>query len=317
MAFSPQSATTIERGYPHLAVVHRSLTALHKAVPDIRTTFAQPIAGREATLPADKDLVIAVQYVARALIRHLELPEAQVIVAFQRMTEAGRVELGQGPAYFVDVNEDYRSVFKQPDIPAVLAHEVTHVLLHRHRLRFPLPDENELLTDTAAVYLGVGWLLLNAYRKTEYRNGGVLHRSEDKLGYLTPEEFGYVLAKRSLAWGEDPAVTERTLTDQARDLYRSGLRRARDEQRHPPLAAASRLNRRRYGQRRQDALRAAADPTRFRTVTTRFADYSFELDDPVKVVFSCPTCHHKLRLPVGRKVKARCTVCRTVLPCET
>ena len=41
-------------------------------------------------------------------------------------------------------------------------------------------------------------LLLDAYRED-----GV---SLQKLGYLTPEEFGYVLAKRSLLFQEDPSV---------------------------------------------------------------------------------------------------------------
>ncbi|GAA3238357.1 hypothetical protein GCM10020256_58610 [Streptomyces thermocoprophilus] len=36
-----------------------------------------------------------------------------------------------------------------------------------------------------------------------YREDGV---SSQKLGYLTPEEFGYVVAKRALVFGEDPSV---------------------------------------------------------------------------------------------------------------
>ncbi|WP_239517472.1 hypothetical protein, partial [Proteus mirabilis] len=43
-----------------------------------------------------------------------------------------------------------------------------------------------------------GWLLLDAFREDA--------ASSQKLGYLTPEEFGYVLAKRALVFGEDPSI---------------------------------------------------------------------------------------------------------------
>ena len=61
-----------------------------------------------AVAPADvafddtEDLHLGTQRVAGALVRHLRLPEARVIVTFREMTHAANVELTAGPEYFVE-----------------------------------------------------------------------------------------------------------------------------------------------------------------------------------------------------------------------
>ena len=70
--------------------------------------------------------------------------------------------------------------------------------LHRLDLSLPGTRDNEILTDTAAAYLGAGWLLLDAYRE----HGPF----SQKLGYLTPEEFGYVLAQRAAVLRRGPGA---------------------------------------------------------------------------------------------------------------
>ncbi|CAM5731967.1 hypothetical protein SFUMM280S_01514 [Streptomyces fumanus] len=95
--------------------------------------------------------------------------------------------------------------------------------------------DNEILTDTVTTYLGAGWLLLDAYREDA--------ASSQKLGYLTPEEFGYVLAKRALVFDEDPSVW--FTSPQAYTAYVRGRERALLDGRQPPLTAAGWAGRRR------------------------------------------------------------------------
>ncbi|MEY9489265.1 hypothetical protein RKD26_005059 [Streptomyces calvus] len=247
------------------------------------------------------DLHLGAQRVARELVRHYRLPDARLIVGFREMEHAAHVELAAGPEYFVELNDRFRT--HRRDIGAALAHEVAHVYLHRLDLSFPGTRDNEILTDTTAAYLGAGWLLLDAFRE----DGA----SSQKLGYLTPEEFGYVLAKRSLVFGEDPSVW--FTSAQAYTAYVEGRALARRDEQQPPLTAAGWAGRRRYARDRrhaQDHRPPAAQGD---------VPYSFAPDErgPLRVSFPCPTCHQRIRVPVRGRVRARCGLCRTVLECDT
>ncbi|MFC7969078.1 hypothetical protein [Streptomyces cinereoruber] len=286
-------ADRVVHGFPHRAVVEASLTALHRRLsPDGVRTRPTSVTADDVALGDGEDLHLGTQRVARALVRHLRLPEARIVVAFRRMEHAGTVELAPGPEYFVEVHERFRT--RRRDVGAVLAHEITHVLLHRLDLRFPRTAENEILTDVAAAYLGVGWLLLDAYRED-----GV---EQQKLGYLTPEEFGYVLAKRAELFGEDPSPW---FTSQvAYDAWVRGRAEAARERTAPPLAGAGRIERGRYVWERRRG-RAGED-----------APYAFDGGAPAtRVSFSCPVCRQRLRIPAGRTLRVRCGTCGTVLEC--
>ena len=187
----------VVHGYPHLETVRAAITALYRRLSyDTIQTFSTSVTPADVAFCDTDDLHLGAQRVAREMVRHFRLPDARLIVGFREMTHAANVELAAGPEYFVELNDRFRTHRK--DIGAALAHEVMHVYLHRVDLAFPTTAENEILTDTATTYLGAGWLLLDAYREDA--------ASSQKLGYLTPEEFGYVLAKRSQVFAEDPSV---------------------------------------------------------------------------------------------------------------
>ncbi|MFD6973627.1 hypothetical protein [Streptomyces sp. NPDC059949] len=309
----------IEHGFPHLAAVRASITAL------FRRLSADGIRGYDASsTPADAafdaadDLHLGAQRVASAMVRTLRLPDARMVVAFRPMEEAATVELAAGPEYFIEVNDRFRT--HRRDLAAALSHEVAHVLLHRLDLGFPGSAENEILTDTAAAYLGAGWLLLDAYREDEL--------THQKFGYLTPEEFGYVLAKRAALFGEDPSTW--FTSPQAYEAYVRGRALAERDHRRAPLTAAGPLARRRYAKARRAGAsipaggsaggamdramdRAAAGPA-------DGAAYRFEQggsDSGLRVSFPCPVCLQRLRVPVRGRLRARCGLCHTVLDCTT
>ncbi|MEU1310121.1 hypothetical protein ABZ419_14675 [Streptomyces cinnamoneus] len=287
------SDLAIEHGFPHLETVRSALTALYKRLSyDGVRSFAASVPPADVAFSDDEDPYLGVQRIAGEMVRHLRLPDARMIVAFRDMRHAGSIELAAGPEYFIELNTRFKT--HRRDIGAALAHEVMHVYLHRLGLEFPGTRDNEILTDTAAAYLGAGWLLLDAYRESPV--------SAQKLGYLTPEEFGYVLAKRALTFGEDPSPW--FTSAQAYDAYVQGRGRAQRDARRPPLAAAGRLGRHRYARDRRGRVAAPE------------AGYAFE-GDPPRVSFPCPTCWQRLRLPVRGRVRARCTLCRTELDCDT
>ncbi|QCX75953.1 hypothetical protein C9F11_11370 [Streptomyces sp. YIM 121038] len=292
----------VEHGYPHLETVRSAVTALYKRLSyDTVHSFDTSVAPADVAFGDEDDLHLGAQRVARELVRHLRLPDARVIVSFREMEHAAFVELTAGPEYFIELNDRFRR--HRRDVGAALAHEVMHVYLHRLGLSFPGTRANEILTDTATTYLGAGWLLLDAYRE----DGA----SSQKLGYLTPEEFGYVLAKRALAFGEAPETW--FTSAQAYTAYTRGLAQARRDERQPPLSAAGWAGRRRYAKDRRYALDHGSGP---RTG----GPYSFSRPDaagPLRVAFPCPTCHQRIRLPARGRVRARCALCHTILDCDT
>ncbi|GAB2774218.1 hypothetical protein GCM10027073_03690 [Streptomyces chlorus] len=298
----------VEHGYPHLETVRVAITAVYRRLSyDTIRMFSTSVAPADVAFCDTDDLHLGAQRVARELVRHYRLPDARLIVGFREMEHAANVELEAGPEYFVELNDRFRK--HRQDIGAALAHEVAHVYLHRLGLSFPGTRDNEILTDTAATYLGAGWLLLDAFRQD-----GV---SSQKLGYLTPEEFGYVLAKRSLVFGEDPSVW--FTSEQAYSAYVRGRELARLDGRQPPLTAAGWTGRRRYAWERRHAQGQRGVPS-FPSARPD-VPYSFTQGDgreePLRVSFPCPTCHQRIRMPVRGRVRARCALCRTVLECDT
>lgn len=294
----------VQHGFPHLETVRASITALYKRLSyDTVQTFATSVAPADVAFCDTDDLYLGAQRVARELVRHYHLPDARLIVGFREMAHAANVELAAGPEYFVELNDRFRT--HRRDIGAALAHEVMHVYLHRLGLSFPGTRDNEILTDTATTYLGAGWLLLDAYREDS--------ASSQKLGYLTPEEFGYVLAKRALVFAEDPSVW--FTSPQAYTAYVKGMAEARRDEQQPPLTAAGWAGRRRYARDR----RHAQDSPGHGAGSRPGVPYAFMPDGrgPLRVSFPCPTCQQRIRVPVRGRVRARCGLCRTVLECDT
>jgi hypothetical protein len=292
----------VEHGFPHLEKVRDAITALYRRLSyDTIRTFSSSVAPADVAFVDTDDIYLGAQRVAHELVRHYRLPDARLIVSFREMEHAANVELAAGPEYFVELNDRFRT--HRRDIGAALAHEIMHVYLHRLDLSFPGTRDNEILTDTATTYLGAGWLLLDAYREDS--------ASSQKLGYLTPEEFGYVLAKRALIFDEDPSIW--FTSPQAYEAYNRGMAKARHDEQQPPLTAAGWAGRRRYARDRRHAQDQHVPASR------PGVPYSFSPDGrgPLRVSFPCPTCHQRIRVPVRGRVRARCGLCRTVLECDT
>ena len=313
------STAKIVRGYPHLSSIKTSIKLLHQRLPQQKLSmYAASLPPADIFIHPSADIVIEVQQLAGRIAHYLGLPIGRILVNFSSSLPCpAQVELSSADDYLVRLHERYR--FDSQDIPALLAHEIVHIFLYRLKIAFPNVLENEILTDTAATYLGVGWPCLNAFRisvqdSLEFGYVGprtIRHFSASKVGYLTPEEFAYVLAKRSLLFSER---IDRLLTLQARELYRQGLRVARREGARPPFARSLIGWRWLYLGRRWWTKRSPQTGKR-----SQFADYRFEwVDGEMKVTFDCPVCCQKLRLPTERRqIHLDCPTCQHSCSCRT
>ncbi|HVV11502.1 hypothetical protein [Amycolatopsis sp.] len=269
---------------------------------------------------AGNEPVGAVQELATTMVRHLGMSGVRLIVSFAALGSdgahghAGEVEIGSGPDYFVRMSDSYRRDLT--DAAGVLSHEAMHVFLARANVAFPERDRNEILTDTAAVYLGLGWTMLNAHRQTTRYEGGRRFLATQTLGYVSPAELGYILAKRALAFDEN---IEAYLggNNLALTAYRAGYSRALDDYRRAPLAACSAAVARQYDADKKFAVERTRATGISGLVREFDGGYKFEGYQPMHVVFRCPACHTRLRAPIDRKVTVRCRVCRSTLSCRT
>jgi hypothetical protein len=297
----------VRRGFPNLDLVRG---ALKRLIPRIKDGTLPP-------LPPDPwdgwrdydhaDHIISAQRLARAIVKSYGLDVGTVIVSFiHNLEAAGQVELGSSRDYFVELRDELKD--HPGDITACLGHEVAHIFLHRHHLTLPQRLPNEILTDVTAALYGFGPAMADTFRIDNRRRltfGGVrVTRTERAMGYLTPDELGYVLTRNGCvnfgAYLHSPA---------ARAAMRVGYQRAVRELTTPPLRVASiarrlsyRVSRWRASRRRVCRALGTADLYAF------FDGY---------VSFRCPVCCQGLRLPQHHTLEARCPICTSMIPCVT
>jgi len=139
-------------------------------------------------------------------------------------------------------------------------------------------------------------------------------KTEERLGYLTPEEFGYVLGKRSLALGEK---VDGLITSPAATLaFNKGYRMAVAEHRTPPIAGCGWRQRLGYYWNRRYIQKVSRN-SGLTGLSRSFGGYRFEVSDSMRVIFECPVCSQMLRLPTEKRVVARCNICETSFECRT
>ncbi len=290
------------RGFKNVDVIARCL----------RMLLAAEAAGKLPPRPAEQwsvtqqydpdDALMSVQRLAGSVTRAFGFDAGTVVVRFaENLAAAGEVEYEAGRGFFVAVRKEFAD--RPRELVTILAHEVAHILLVQRRL---VPDnrfDNEIATDVAAVLWGFGAVMIESHEsRFVYSNAfsQVARREITDLGYLTPDECAYVLAKMG-----DTRPLQRRAEGHARRAYRVGRARARRDGGTPPLRGAPPgrriwyLIRRRYPD-------AGEGPSRSETG-------GYELSGE-HVTFRCPRCTQNLRLPVRKKGIATCSGCRLKLP---
>ena len=258
------------------------------------------------------DPLIAAERIVGAMLRHYHLPANQVVVRFNNtMKEAGTIVKMADGKRLVEVQGRYRG---SGQIVAVLAHEIAHFFLDTHGLRYS-DIENEFLTDTTAIYLGAGWSILSAYEYSVSQRFGLNTpetTSKSKLGYLRPEEFGYVIARRCNVTNENVAPWIQRKEGKA--ALSSGIAQLRRELAQPPLVTAGIVSRLKF---KYAVLRSTKGAESAAKVYD-FGAYSIEAGAKKSVLFRCPRCTQQLRLPVGvKRAQVTCGNCQEAFACSS
>ena len=83
-------------------------------------------------------------------------------------------------------------IFNIEHILAILAHESAHNYLYYYNITENNEEENEVLTDIACAYIGLGELLINGYQPIECITNHEFRKI--KIGYLSPYSIEYAIA---------------------------------------------------------------------------------------------------------------------------
>lgn len=139
--------------------------------------------------------VTEVQSAAKKIAGHLGLDNMTFIISYatQKKNTAGHIQLDNSNDVFIeidsDINQDHEAVL------SILAHEICHKYLFKYNIKL-FPDyENEILTDTATIFTGLGKLTLNGCEKTHISISNNIDgsktetRNTKKLGYLDKSQF--------------------------------------------------------------------------------------------------------------------------------
>lgn len=132
----------------------------------------------------DQDL----QCIANTISNHLELdftPDCIYEWGLKMAPEvAGQISCAPS-LHYIQIPFFYAG--KKYAVGNILAHEVTHSFLFSKGIIINDAEENEMFTDLATVYLGLGKFLLNGLLVRNEKNMNEVH----VLGYLSPELIYY------------------------------------------------------------------------------------------------------------------------------
>lgn len=297
----------------HHKSIHSSLEMLyHELGNAIIAKYCNSL-HRESLLGQGGHPIIKIQRYAKIMVEHYGISIGAVVVSLRKMAKVAEVELSASSDFFIEVGEQF--VDHEDDLLAVLAHEITHIFLHRHRLAFPDTLENEILTDTAATYLGLGTLILNGYSENQrIIDKNTEERTTKWYGYLTPLEYGYILAKRARRFADNPAPY---LKGNSSSFYHSGSQLLEKEYRAAPFEGAHWSDRVRYLWQRKQAKGQFRTRKQNRIYFDEFG-YGFEDGKEVHLILKCLSCFQKLRVPAHRgPLTLRCPICGDAYKCET
>ncbi|MCM8812943.1 MAG: hypothetical protein NC924_03280 [Candidatus Omnitrophica bacterium] len=105
--------------------------------------------------------IISIQVAAKKIANFIGLSDISFIVAIakQRQYVGGHIDLSGDKDVFIELSEEV--IEHAESVLSTLSHEIVHKYLQVHNIKIYDENKNERLTDIAAVYLGLGKLMLN------------------------------------------------------------------------------------------------------------------------------------------------------------
>jgi hypothetical protein len=141
--------------------------------------------------------VAEVQKAGKIIQQHLGLPSLTFIITYvqQKSNVGGYIELDNNNEVFIEIDIKFRN--DCDFILAILAHEICHKYLHVNGLKLFPEFENEMLTDAATVFMGLGKLSLNGCEKTSCSTSTLPDSTTkttttQKVGYMNRQQFAFI-----------------------------------------------------------------------------------------------------------------------------
>ncbi|HUV02603.1 MAG TPA: tetratricopeptide repeat protein [Desulfobacteria bacterium] len=111
----------------------------------------------------------------------------------------------------IQISSQFRE--KALQLGRILAHEISHDLLHSRNIWLQTTEENERLTDLASLMLGMGKVVLNGMEER-------LGIQTLRLGYLSPADMAYAYVKINALYGIPDEKSLTNLTHNALKLVK-------------------------------------------------------------------------------------------------
>jgi hypothetical protein len=278
-------------GFDRIELIHEALCRLIGAIKfaHIRSdwlTYRIP----EVDYPSLSEEPIFIQKIAKKVAAHYKLSNTTFIVGFNSaLKAAATVEIRNSDQIFIEYNHDGR--LNMVDLWPTLAHEIAHIYLNRLGIEYSDTLRNEVLTDTATIILGFGHCYLSAQRKEAvgFYSSGTKYMKKT-LGYLSPEEMGYILSIRDHIREENsfPLI----YSEIGKNAYHKGRDRFENDQ-----------------ERRPYMRRSVLDRMLFKLGWQKASDLDC-------YIFPCLICKQRIRIPALRKkMIVRCSNCNASLTC--
>jgi hypothetical protein len=123
---------------------------------------------------------IELQHSAKKIADFLGLTGLTFLISVSKQDKntAGHIELENSNDVFIEI--DSNTNYNDRTILAILSHEICHKYLQLQNIKL-IGRENEILTDVAAIYLGLGKLILNG-----------CNSNNNKVGYLERAQYVYL-----------------------------------------------------------------------------------------------------------------------------
>lgn len=275
------------RGFDNVEIINSSIRALFSRLSPARIRqFSKGFTLLPNQYHHNDDPVIRVQKIAKTIAEFYGIKTSTIVVTFKDdLKVPGRVELSPDWEFFVEIRSTLR--FATDDIITILVHEVAHIFLYQSGIKFEPVFNNEVLTDTTAVFLGCGSIILNGALLNETKNEYSVSYNLQKYGYLSIDEYGYIMAKR------DEYFSSVQSKDLQRGLprigYKSGRRRLQAERSRAPFVPST----------------FAGKILKYLLFWTRKVS-----NENGKNIFACIICGQKLKTPkINKKLLVTCPTC--------
>ena len=229
-------------GFDRIPIIRRALWTLHSRIKagDLQTDWPTFHIPSETPSRSDGD-ILYVQWIAKKVAQHYRLNNTTFIVCRNPLLDsAAQVEVRSANEIFVEFKKLDFGV--ETEIWAIMAHEIAHIFLNRLSLGFPDKLDNEVLTDTASIYLGFGTYFLSAlWDEVSQVSHSGYKTTTHRIGYISANEAGYILSRRDRLVGENSSSA--ISSTPGHNGYMRGTQQFLHEQNRRPFIERSFLNR--------------------------------------------------------------------------